>query len=217
MNRFPIAAACLTLVVGDLGSQLAMPRIFGDRMVLQRDQPIRLWGWSSPGSTVTVRIDRETRAAKVDRSGAWTATLSSRPAGGPLRVVVTARGDSLVFSNVLVGDVWVASGQSNMEFPVSQSANANAAIAAADDSTIREFKVPTSWSNAPERDLAGGSWLPADRQHVGAFSAVAYFYARHLRPSVRVPIGIINTTWGGSNIQTWISRDAQLLNDSAWS
>jgi sialate O-acetylesterase len=104
-----------------------------------------------------------------------------------------------------------------MEFPVSQSASADAAIAAADDSTIREFKVPTSWANAPERDLAGGSWLPADRQHVGAFSAVAYFYARHLRPSVGVPIGIINTTWGGSNIQTWLSRAAQNLDDSAWS
>ena len=196
--------------------RLAMPRIFADAMVLQRDQPITLWGWSAPGSTVRVRIDRDSRLANADKSGAWTATLPPRPAGGPFRVVVAARGDSLVFANVLVGDVWVASGQSNMEFPVSQSANADAAIAAANDSTIREFKVPTSWANAPERDLAGGSWLPADRQHVGAFSAVAYFFAKHLRPSVGVPICIINTTWGGSNIETWISRAAQHLDDDAW-
>ncbi len=186
-------------------------------MVLQRDQPITLWGWSTPGSTVTVRVDRDVRVAKAERSGAWTATLPAKHAGGPLRVVVVARNDSLVFSNVLVGDVWVASGQSNMEFPVSQSANAVATIAGADDSTIRQFKVPTSWANAPERDLAGGNWAPADPRHVGSFSAVAYFYARHLRPSVGVPIGIINTTWGGSNIQTWISRRAQNLDDRAWS
>jgi sialate O-acetylesterase len=193
-----------------------MPRIFADGMVLQRDQPITLWGSSAPRSTVRVRIDRDTRLAKADQAGAWTATLPSRPAGGPVRLVVAAGGDSLVFSNVLVGDVWVASGQSNMEFSVSQSASADAAIASADDSTIREFKVPTSWANSPEPDLAGGHWLPADRQHVGAFSAVAYFYARHLRPSVRVPIGIINATWGGSNIETWISRGAQHLDDAAW-
>ncbi len=197
--------------------RLAMPRIFADGMVLQRDRPVVLWGWSAPGSSVTARIDRDARRVKADASGAWTATLPPRHAGGPVRVVVVEGADSLVFSNVLFGDVWVASGQSNMEFPVSQAINANEAIAAANDSTIREFKVPTSWANAPERDLAGGTWLPADPQHVGAFSAVAYFYARHLRPSVRVPIGIINTTWGGSNIQTWISREAQLLNDSAWS
>jgi sialate O-acetylesterase len=166
---------------------------------------------------VTVRIDRDTRRAKADRSGAWSTALPARRAGGPLRVVVATVGDSLVFSNVLIGDVWVASGQSNREFPVSQSANADATIAAANDSTIREFKVPTSWANEPARDLAGGSWLPADPKHVGSFSAVAYFYARHLRPSVGVPLGIINTTWGGSNIETWISRGAQHLDDSAWS
>jgi len=197
--------------------RLAMPRIFADGMVMQRDQPIVLWGWGAPGSTVTARIDRDVRRVKTDRSGAWSTTLASRRAGGPVRVVVGTGSDSLVFSNVLIGDVWVASGQSNMEFPVSQAANAAEAIAAANDSTIREFKVPTSWANAAERDLAGGSWLPADPQHVGSFSAVAYFYARHLRPSVRVPIGIINSTWGGSNIETWISRDAQHLTDSAWS
>src|SRR5438094_1650830 len=103
-----------------------------------------------------------------------------------------------------------------MEFQVASAANATQAIAAANDSTIRQFKVPNSWSGAPEEDLAGGSWVPADREHVGTFSAVAYFFVRHLRPTVGVPIGIINTTWGGSNIETWISRPAQHLADSAW-
>jgi sialate O-acetylesterase len=110
----------------------------------------------------------------------------------------------------------VASGQSNMEFSVSAAANAKTAIAAARDSMIREFKIPNSWSFASDSDLAGGGWLPADSQHVASFSAVAYFFATHLRPTVGVPIGIVNATWGGSNIETWISRGAQKLTDSAW-
>ncbi len=195
---------------------LTMPRIFANSMVLQRDQAITLWGWCAPRILVTARIGRDRQQTRADGAGSWRIELPARKPGGPLRLVVATSDDSLVFANVLVGDVWVASGQSNMEFTVSQSANADAAIASADDSTIRQFKVPTSWANAPERDLAGGTWVPADRQHVGAFSAVAYFYARHLRPSVGVPIGIINTTWGGSNIQTWLSRGALHLDDNAW-
>lgn len=198
-------------------TSLRMPRIFADGMVLQRGQPIALWGWSRPRTDVVARLASTSARARADAAGAWSLELPSRPAGGPLRLVVRAGGDSLVFSDVLIGDVWVASGQSNMEFEVMFAANASETVASANDSTIREFKVPNSWANAPESDLAGGSWLPADRTHVGSFSAVAYFFVRHLQPTVTVPVGIINTTWGGSNIETWISRQAQHVTDSAWS
>lgn len=199
---------------------LRTARIFSDGMVLQRERPIAIWGWAAPRADISGRLEREVRRTRADASGAWRLTFAPRHAGGPYRVKFAAKlaaaTDSIVLSNVLIGDVWVASGQSNMEFPVANAANARAAIAAANDSTIREFKVPTSWANAPEPELAGGSWSPADPEHVGRMSAVAYFYARHLRPSVSVPIGIINTTWGGSNIETWLSRGAQHLTDSAW-
>jgi sialate O-acetylesterase len=118
--------------------------------------------------------------------------------------------------NVLVGDVWVASGQSNMELELSRANNAAQEIAAANDSLIRQFKVPNSWADSPEDEVSGGSWEPADSRHAGAFSAVGYFFARALRKSTHVPIGIVNTTWGGSNIETWISRGAQHITDSAW-
>jgi sialate O-acetylesterase len=131
-------------------------------------------------------------------------------------VIVTGGAGRVVLNDVLVGDVWVASGQSNMEFSLAQAANGGQTIAAADDRLLRQFKVPTSWSNTPEDDLAGGSWTLADRQHAGAFTAVGYFFAREIRNSVGVPIGIINTTWGGSNIETWMSRRALGLTDSAW-
>ena len=212
------SAISVATAVGALAqSSIRMPRIFSSGMVLQRGQPIALWGWSRPRTDVVVRLASTSASARADATGAWSLELPSRPAGGPFPLVVRAAGDSLVFSDVLIGDVWVASGQSNMEFEVMFAANASETVASANDSTIREFKVPNSWANTPESDLAGGSWLPADRAHVASFSAVAYFFVRHLRPSVNVPIGIINTTWGGSNIETWISRQAQHVTDSAWS
>jgi sialate O-acetylesterase len=186
-------------------------------MVLQRSQPIGLWGWSAAGREIVARLGSTSTRTQADARGAWSLELPARRAGGPFQLVVRSGSDSIVFSDVLVGDVWVASGQSNMEFEVRSASNATEAIAAANDSSIREFKIPNSWANAPEADLAGGRWLPADRAHVADFSAVAYFFVRHLRPTVDVPIGIINSTWGGSNIETWISRSAQHLTDSAWS
>ena len=214
-------AAALTLGVWGTArgqeSGVRMPRIFSNGMVLQRGQPIAIWGWSAPHSEMVVRLASSSARARADARGAWSVLLPARSAGGPFHVVVRAGADSLVLSDVLVGDVWVASGQSNMEFEVKSAANAADAIATANDATIREFKIPNSWADTPEQDLAGGSWLPADREHVPDFSAVAYFFVRHLRPSVSVPIGIVNATWGGSNIETWISRPAQHLGDSAWS
>lgn len=210
----PFAAA--TTPAGGQASALRLPRIFADGMVLQRDEPIALWGWAAPHARITATLGGIVRRSVADAAGAWKLELPPRNAGGPERLVVRSGADSIAFSNILVGDVWVASGQSNMEFELSHALEASTAIAAAHDSTIREFKVPDSWSDSPEHDLAGGSWSPADPQHVGRFSAVAYFFATHLRPSVNVPIGIINTTWGGSNIETWISRGAQHLTDSAW-
>ena len=224
--NFAWFAAALLVVGGTAGSQpnavatpaqrLRLPRIFADGIVLQRDQPIPVWGWTRPGDEVVARLGASSARARADARGAWRLQLPARRAGGPLQLLVRAGSDSVVLSNVLIGDVWVASGQSNMEFQVASAANAAEAIAAANDSSIRQFKVPNSWSNAPEEDLSGGSWLPADREHVGSFSAVAYFFVRHLRPTVGVPIGIINTTWGGSNIETWLSRDAQHVTDSTW-
>jgi sialate O-acetylesterase len=212
------AAISLTFAVASHAqASLRMPRIFSDGMVLQREQPIALWGWSRPGADVVGRLADNSTHARADANGAWHLLLPSHPAGGPLQLVVSSGGDSLVFSTVLIGDVWVASGQSNMEFEVKFAANASEAVASANDSTIREFKIPNSWSNTPDSDLAGGSWLPADRAHVGSFSAVAYFFVRHLRPAVNVPVGIVNSTWGGSNIEAWISRQAQHITDTAWS
>ena len=110
--------------------------------------------------------------------------------------------------DVMVGDVWVASGQSNMVWPVSASGNAEAEIAGADDPLIRQFKVPHIWSEYPVDTVVGGPWSYAVPEQVGDFSAVAYFFARELRKHVDVPIGILNTSWGGSRIEPWMTPEA---------
>jgi sialate O-acetylesterase len=200
----------------DSSRALRLPRIFGDGMVLQRQARLPVWGWSAPGRSVTVTFGATSRSGTAGPSGAWRVVLPAQSAVGPHRLVVRSGRDSVVVRDVLVGDVWVASGQSNIEWPVASARDAQAEIAAANDSRIRHFKVPTSFAPEPAADLVGGSWAAADPQHVGSFSAVAYFFARDLRKSVDVPIGIVNTTWGGSRIEAWMSRAALGLDSARW-
>jgi sialate O-acetylesterase len=185
-------------------------------MVIQRDQPVVVWGWAKPGAIVTVTLGAKTARATTSAGGAWKATLPAVAAGGPFTLVFQTGAERREIRDVLAGDVWLASGQSNMEWEVAVSDNARSEIANAHDSLIRQFKVPISWSNTPEPELTGGAWSAADPAHVGRFTAVGYFFARELRKSVPVPIGIINSTWGGSAIETWMSRRANGLTDSAW-
>ena len=190
---------------------LAFATPFSSGAVIQRGTPIPVWGSSAPRAAVAVHFKGRVARTRAGASGRWSVTLPASPAGGPFTLTADADGARVTISNVMVGDVWVASGQSNMEFPLSHAANGPQEIAAAHDSLIRELRVPISWSERPEEQLAGGNWAPADPQHVGAFSAVAYFFARELRAAEHVPIGIVNSTWGGSAIETWLSAEAQGL------
>ncbi|MCJ7754142.1 MAG: beta galactosidase jelly roll domain-containing protein, partial [Thermoanaerobaculales bacterium] len=142
---------------------------------------------------------------RADAMGRWRAEIPPMPAGGPYELTIASDGQDLSVGNVLVGDVWICSGQSNMEWTVADSMNAAREIEAAHDPEIRHFKVPRSWAEEPEASLAGGSWEAADPSHVGAFTAVGYFFARELRRHHDVPIGLINTSWGGSRIEPWMS------------
>ena len=197
---------------------LRLPKLFGDGMVMQRGARVPVWGWAAPGQRVTVVFDGRARTATADARGRWTVALPAMRAGGPHAMSVAAGADRREVRDILVGDVWIASGQSNIEWPVSAAKDAAREIAAANDPAIRHFKVPTSWADRPEDDLAGGDWRAATPKDVGSFSAVAYFFARDLRargPLAGVPIGIINTSWGGSRIEPWMSREALGLDEAA--
>lgn len=186
-------------------NDLVLGRLFQDGMVMQRDAQVPVSGWAAPGSVVGVTFNGRYFATTAGANGKWTTTLPAMPAGGPYVLEVVSGGERIRIRDILIGDVWIASGQSNMEWTVANSNDADAEIAAADDFEIRHFKVPHSWADAPEQTLAGGSWERADPGHVGDFTAVGYFFARELREHVDVPVGIINTSWGGSRIEPWMS------------
>ncbi len=181
-----------------------LPRVFGDGMVLQRGQPIPVWGRSPAGARVVVEFDGHVAKVRADRNGDWRVELPARVAGGPYVLSIDDGTAPRVLEDVHVGDVWLASGQSNMEWPIEQSANAEAEVAAATDPLIRHFKIPKSWAGEPQWQLAGGDWVASSPDVAGNFSAVAHFMARELRKSTGVPIGIIDSTWGGSRIEPWM-------------
>jgi len=182
-----------------------LARLFGDGMVMQREVEVPVWGWATPGTGVRVVFDGKTFPTKTNADGKWRVRLPAMEAGGPHEMTVTGGDQPLQIRDILVGDVWIASGQSNMEWTLANVNNAEAEIAAADDPQIRHFKVPQSWAEQPEDTLAGGSWVVASPAQAGDFTAIGYFFARRLREQVKVPIGLINTSWGGSRIEPWMS------------
>jgi sialate O-acetylesterase len=189
-------------------ADLTAARLFGDRMVVQRDVEIPVWGTATPGARVEVALGGATRETVADGAGRWAVRFDALPAGGPHELTVEGDAERIVIRDVRVGDVWVCSGQSNMEWVVADSKDAAAEIAAARDGAIRHFKVPRSWSAEPRPELAGGAWEAASPETVGSFTAVGYFFARELRAELGVPIGLVNATWGGSRIEPWMSAEA---------
>jgi len=211
-----LGVAAITSAHAQESGALRLPKIFGDGMVVQRGAPVTVWGWAAPGATVRASIAGRSASATADAGGRWEVALPALSAGGPYELAVRQGTNRITLRDVLVGDVWVASGQSNMEFHVDQATHAQAEIASAGDTRLREFTVPESWSDQPQDDVVGGTWESANPHTVGHFSAVAYFFARELRRSVGVPIGIIHTSWGGSNVETWMSRQAHGLTSAQW-
>lgn len=156
---------------------------------------------------MTVHLHQQSRTVKADKAGSWQVRLDAEQAGGPYECSVTGR-NAIVLKNVLVGEVWICSGQSNMEFSLKGVRNASAEIAAADNPMIRQLTVVKNMSFTPQQDITGGAWQVCTPQTAGAFTAVGYFFARKLYETLKVPIGLIHTSWGGTNVETWTSREA---------
>ncbi|WP_420455539.1 sialate O-acetylesterase [Rubrivirga sp.] len=205
--RSPLLALALVLTVADASAQLRLPLVLSDGAVLQRDHSIPVWGWATPGAEVAVRLGAGTAEARAGADGHWRTTLPAMPAGGPHTLVVTSGGDRVEAADLLVGDVWVLSGQSNMEWVLRDADDAVATIATADDDRIRHFKVPRSFATEPQNDLTGGAWAVGSPETVGEFSAVGVFFARAVRQHHDVAIGLLHTSWGGSRIEPWMSAD----------
>jgi sialate O-acetylesterase len=185
-----------------------LPAIFGDNMVLQRGQAVPVWGWADKGEEITVSVAGQTQKTKAGADGRWKVILDKLDVGQPVAMTVqSASGSVITVKNILVGEVWVGSGQSNMEMPVSGCRNAAQEAAAAKYPDIRLFTVAKKKAAAPETDCSG-RWVQCSPESVPGFSAAAYFFGRELHKELKVPMGLVHTSWGGTPAQFWISRTA---------
>ena len=213
LTESPMRHICLiltTLLVSAASAkaELELPSMFSDSMVLQRDQPVKIWGWGKPGSKVSITIGPMGSLATVAEDGKWSARLAAMPAGGPHKIGLASAGDTIVINDVLFGDVWLCSGQSNMAMTVSRAKDFDKESAAADHPQIRMFKVTSGHSREPQERCAG-TWAVCSPSTVGGFSATAYFFGRRLQKELKVPIGLINSSVGGTSVESWTSMPAQ--------
>jgi sialate O-acetylesterase len=188
-------------------ANIRMPLIFSDGMVLQRDKQIPIWGFADANESVEIHFNKQVKKTTADKNGKWTVNLSAEKAGGPFELTIIGK-NKITIKNVLVGEVWICSGQSNMEFQVFKTMNAEKEMADANYPMIRHFGVAQDLSGTPKDDLKQGKWEEANKKNVGNFTAVGYYFARKLYAELKIPIGIINTSWGGTNVETWTSREA---------
>ncbi|WP_153799554.1 sialate O-acetylesterase [Foetidibacter luteolus] len=208
LNRFFFLLVTFTFCIYESYSQLKLPRLVRDSMVLQRDVDIKLWGWAGKGQRVNLQFNKKRYQAKAGEDGKWTIMIPAMKAGGPYEITITA-GNSITLHDILVGDVWLCSGQSNMVLPMERvKEKYPEEIAQASYPQVRQFFVPML-TNLVEReeDLPTGYWKSATGKDVLQFSATAYFFAKNIYDKYHVPIGLINASVGGTPIEAWMSEE----------
>jgi sialate O-acetylesterase len=208
MCRIWGAVLVLFCLAAAAAADVRLPGVFGDHMVLQRDVPVPVWGWADPSETVTVTLAGQSKTATADGAGKWSVALDAMKAGGPYELKAQGKSSAVQFGDVLVGEVWLCSGQSNMEMTVGGVMNKDAEIASADYPRIRMIAVAKKTAMEPQ-DNSGGQWRVCSPQTVAGFSAAAYFFGRELHKQLDVPVGLVNSSWGGTPIQAWTSAAAQ--------
>lgn len=210
MKRYlvPLIGLCV-LFSHALVAELWLPSIFGDHMVIQRDMPIPVWGKAEAGATVKVALGDSQQSTTADGEGLWRVELPAQTLGDPLTLTVQSDDESWKASDVLVGEVWVCSGQSNMEWPISRSNYADLEAISANFPEIRLITVPRVGTQIPQDDFKG-QWEVCTPRSVSSFSAVGYFFGRRLHQTLGIPIGLINNSWGGSAAEAWTPREVLL-------
>jgi sialate O-acetylesterase len=189
--------------------QLSLASIFSDHMVLQRDLKLPIWGKAAPGAKVSIQLGDEKQETAADENGKWRVSVGPLKSGGePLELAVSSGDESVRLTDVLVGEVWVASGQSNMEWYVATSKNPDKEIAAANWPQIRIIDVPNVTADEPAESFQTSGWQAVTPDSIKNFSAVAYFFGRDLHEKLSVPIGLIGANWGGTPMEAWTSREA---------
>ena len=193
-------------------ADVRLPKVFGSHMVLQRRKAVPVWGWADAGEKVSITLGNQVMTGKAEKDGTWRLSLNPMEAGGPYQLTVKGRKNSVTFDDVLVGEVWVCSGQSNMEWPLSAAANGQKEVSLANFPQIRQLAVKKAMSLTPKDDV-DGEWTVCSPATASNYTAVGYFFAKQLQQELNVPIGLINTSWGGTHSETWTSREAMNRDD----
>lgn len=210
--RLGLLLCCFLPCLSALHADVRLPHVLSDHAVLQRDRPVHIWGWATPAAHLSVRFHNQTVRAVADRLGEWSLWLAPESAGGPYTLTVSGDGPAVTLTDLLVGDVWFASGQSNMEIPLkgfpgsAVIKNAEQEIAAATHPKIRLLLVDKKSSDYPLNDEPD-TWTLCTPETAADFSAVAYFFGREIAAKENVPVGLIDSTWGGTPADSWVSMD----------
>ena len=190
---------------------VTMPSLFADHMVLQRNKPIPVWGWAEPGEQVVVKLEGQEGTATADADGRWKVAIGPMAAGGPYIMNVAAKSGTVNVADVLVGEVWICSGQSNMQWDVRGTKDFDREKNLANYPNLRMFAVEQVAKETPQTNC-NGSWAVCSPDTVGSFSSVGYFFARKLHQDLGVPIGMLHTSWGGTPAESWTTMESLKAN-----
>ncbi|HWD90645.1 MAG TPA: sialate O-acetylesterase [Mucilaginibacter sp.] len=210
MRKLFLLTIILTGFFAVAKAQLTTSKLFGDHMVLQRNQPIPVWGTAEKGAKVEVHFNGQHVNTRADDQGNWRVTLNPMKEGGPYNMIVESGRNTLAYTDVMMGEVWLCSGQSNMEFTLANALGFKNEQKVAHTYAIRQFHVPNKISLQPEKGVESGEWQVADENTVGNFTAVGYFFAKKLSQQLNVTVGLIHSSWGGTQAECWISKESQL-------
>ena len=194
-------------VSGLIFANVKLPKVFGDNMVLQRDTEIPVWGWADAGEKITVNFHDQKVKTTTDKNGKWIVRLAPEKAGGPFSMTIKGKTE-IILNNILVGDVWICSGQSNMEWPLWNTIKGMEQLKNADNEFIRLLVVPNTTSVSPMVDIGGDGWVVSSAATARDFSAVGYYFGSFLQEELGVPIGLISSNWGGTRVESWTSSES---------
>ncbi|QIF05212.1 sialate O-acetylesterase [Roseimicrobium sp. ORNL1] len=209
MKRLLLFTSLLAAAAGSLQADVKLASVFTDNMVLQRGKPVAVWGTADAGEEVSISFAGQSKKATADKGGAWKVSLEKLEASAEGRDFVVKGKNEVTLKNVVVGEVWICSGQSNMQWSVKSSNDSDKEIADANHPNIRLFTVPNVAQDEPQKVVAGTKgWLVCTPENIPSFTGVGYFFGRELQTKLDVPIGLINTSWGGTRAEAWTSKPA---------
>lgn len=188
-------------------ADVKLPGVFESNMVLQRNKPVYIWGWANPGETITIQFNNQSKSTKAGKKGSWNLDFSEMKAGGPYEMVVSGE-NKILLSNILIGDIWLCGGQSNMQWRLDQTDYHEEDTAWLNKAPVRLFTVHVETDYMPKADVSGSGWKNLTQDNIKGFSAVAYHFGKFINRELNVPIGLISVNLGATSIETWMSNDA---------